>query len=215
MAKTYKRKAHMPLSKKQTKAVKTIAAKAIEKKAEVKVFDTLVAGGLTNISATATGNIVIDFPEQGTESFQRTGDKVEILSLQIRGDFDCGTSTATHGRILVVQSLDSDKDGDLQLRDVLQYAQAGHKVTSYYKHDSDRKFKIMSDKQYYWDSNTVSAPQPYFVDLKNFGYKTIVLDDEGTSTGNIGEIYVWALGGTGSTDMDLRSLEYRYRYTDL
>jgi len=210
----FKRRRNMPLSKKQTKAVKTIAKKAIEKKAEVKVFDTTLSA-LTNISATTTGNVIIDFPDQSVTSAGRIGNKIDLKSLQIRGEFDCGSLQAVHGRILLVQALDSDSDGELQLRDVLQYPQTGHKMNSYFKHDSDRRFKVLSDRQYWWDSNTTSAPQPYFVDIKKFGTNTIVQEDTSTQEGNIGKIYMWALGGAGATDMDIRSLHYRFRYTDL
>lgn len=206
-----------PLTYKQTKAIGKIARKEIHREAELKVVDASLSA-LTNVGGfdgSDIGNIrtLDQMPAQGTLANQRLGDEIFIKSMQLKGDIDCGTNQVTSSRVIAVQDLESDVDGPLTLRDVLQtpYNNAG--LTSFYRSNPARKFKVLSDKMYYWDSNTASAPQPWEVNLKNLGKRKVTLDNTGVK-GNIGMVSVFAIGNGATSTTDLRNLQYRMRYYD-
>lgn len=200
-----------PLNYRQVKAVGKIARKEIHKGAELKVLDDKQIA-VTNIDTT-NPTWTLTVPPKGTGNGQRIGDGIYLKSLQFRGDLDCGTNQVNHIRMLMVQDLESDIDGALAISDVLEDTASDNSITSFYKHQPKRKFKVLSDKHYYWDSNTASAPQPYDVCFKNFGKRKIVLDNT-SDFGNVGGITLFAIGPASST-ADLRNGMARLRYYDM
>lgn len=204
-------KSRKPLTYKQTKAVGKIARKEIYSQSELKNVDKkedpLAAIGTTS------ANLTIQMPSKGLTVSDRIGDGIYLKSVQIRGDIDCGSVTTSHARVIAVQDLQSDLDcGEITLQDVLESPEGDRHLNSFYQHNPPRRFKVLSDKHYFWDAHTASAPQPYDLSFKNFGKRKLVLDNTAES-GNIGTLKIFCCGGSGGT-VDMRNIVTRIKYYD-
>lgn len=205
--KRYNRKRRMPLSRTQAKAVKKIAWKEAHKDMEVKFVEQEY--NITTINDTPQIT-QLALPSRGTGNNQYLGEEIVVKSVELTGDIDCGTATSNHARVILFQYLESDNI-TLNAADILKTPSF---PGSMYRMDPDVHYRVISDREYYWDSNTSSAVQPYKIKLKGKDIpKRHMHLDNSSVTGNVGALYLWCSAG-GSDDIDLRGLEYRMKFYD-
>lgn len=211
--KYYKKRRNMPLSKAQTKAVGKIAWKEVHKDSELKTYEDNSITDLQAIASATPKVYRVAMPAQGLGVNDRIGEQISVRSLEINGDIDCGSAVTTHARVIVAQCLESDVDGHLTDEDVLQQTQP-NQVNSFYRVNGNMKYRVLSDRHFYWDSNTASAPQPYRLKLKKLPINKIQLDNTGVQ-GNIGGLYVYAFTEDTGGNTDIRQMQCRIRYYDM
>lgn len=211
--KRYKAKA--PLSHRQVKAISKIANKQIHKNSECKV----ITGSLSGAFVDSVGGMYgpssqsVPMPAQGNASNQRIGDEIMLKSVSLRGFIDCKQVDNNHVRIVVVQDLQNNATA-LAHTDVFETSGTGDEgLVSFYKVNPTRKFKVLSDLMYEWDSNNASAPKEWNVSLsyKDLKYKKIQVNASGT----VGDIRIFVFGGEGSTGPAVTEMmRYRVRFYD-
>ncbi len=222
---TKRRNGRKPLTRPQYKQVAKIANKQIHKMAELKTldehFDTSASLG-PNDGFIGVRKLLL-MPSQNTTTAPdggRDGDSIYLRSLSINGWLDCSTTQQLVMRLILVQWLDSDVVPPT-LKDILQSHDGtgggnnGFKpVNSHYLSQPKKRFRILDDRTYAWDSNVASAPKPYRIRLstKDFAIKKPQFT-KALLTGQ-GNIYLFhfadqAVGGAG-----MNEAHYRIRYYD-
>lgn len=213
--KTMKRRQRAPLTKNQYKTVAKIANKQIYKNQELKVLDSTPAG----FAATDQGDLAglkITYPVQGVQSDQRIGDSIYLRQVSLRGLVNCGSDQNNVLRVITVQWLEDDNTVACTLGKILADTTVGNILTSHYKVNPQYRFKIIDDSEYFWDSNTASAPKPWSVNIKGRMFARHKPDFQGTASVNSnGSIYVFVICDTiGSPISQLHAMHNRVRYFD-
>lgn len=219
--KTYSRKVRFnrskrPLSKRQVKAVSKIANKQIHKNAECKEINGLLAAaGSVNLVGGTFGplSVTVPMPASGVLDTQFIGSEFMLKSVQLRGYVDCAAYDNNIMRVIVAQDLE-DNATSLTYSDILETPNVNDALISFYKVDSNRKYKILSDQVFNWDSNNASAPKAWCCNLsyKDLKIKKVSL----TATGYYGAIRVFIFGGEGGTaPAKYEFMRYRVKYYDM
>ena len=133
--------------------------------AELKTVDSTP----TAITGTASGSFAataLSYPVQGAGANQRQGDSIYLHSYSLRGFVDCGSTQNNIMRIITFQWLEDDNVTTPNSDDVLADTTVGNILTSHYVVNPPKRFKILDDSVYTWDSNTASAPKPWSVQIR-------------------------------------------------
>ncbi len=220
--KRYKRtRFRKPLSKAQYKTVAKIANKQIHKMSELKTLDTnhgdqaiIPLGGAPHAAATLEK---ITMPAQGSGDGTRDGDSLYLRSLSLNGTMKPAATDKTQIiRLILVQFLDTDAGNVPDVSDILADVTTGNaleSIHSFYVTDPPRKFKVLDDRIYYWDSNNVIAQKPYRVRIKA---RDLMIRKpqftDGLVTGT-GQIYLFGMSEVSDGAL-IQQLQSRWRYFD-
>ena len=93
----------------------------------------------------------------------------------------------------------------------------GNILTSHYVVNPPKRFKILDDSVYTWDSNTASAPKPWSVQIRGRDFARHKPDFQASGSANSnGTIYILVIAETpgSSPYADLKNVHYRLRYFD-
>ncbi len=165
-----RRKKKQSIDKKQTKDINMLKNLMLKNIQEGWSDDTFVAD-ITNAGAVYYNWHSLDSIAQGDAPYQRTGNKITLNQIHIKGHVTAGAWQAANNgifnlRIIIFKVLD---EGDVlftvnQLLETIQY-------NSFYKKDSSRKFKILKDKKIILSRSAATNIQSRYAVYKNFNFK--------------------------------------------
>lgn len=196
-----------PLSKTQYKAVAKIANKAVLKRAEKKILDTDVG----NLAANTTTGVVVTKvtpPSQGDSASSRDGDQIYVNSLHFRSMLNCQANQNNEMRLIIIQWLEDDADATPVLGDILQ--NTGDLVSSMYVVNPARRYKILHDKCYMFDTNNGSVRRRIDVYIPGKKMALRKLSFNPAAATGVGQFYIITGGhqAQGNFDSTLTRLRY-------
>ncbi len=143
-------KGRAPLTKGQYRTVKKIANKQIHKMSELHTIDEApVAKAMTTLALETPS--AIKFPVQGLKSSERIGDSIYLRSVNFRSILNNESDVDLVARVCFFQWMEPSEDP--VVADI--FANVA-RLTSPYKTNPQKKFKILHDSFHVWDSNANS-----------------------------------------------------------
>lgn len=138
------RKARMPLSKTQVKAVRKIANKQINRIAELKYKDSLATQQSMSYDSPTVS--ALTFPSQGDGNTSRDGDSIYLKSSQLRFYVERNSVSGSDGtwRVMVVQWLENSGTAPT-LSDILQDTSQYDSIHSPYLINGKKEFRVLYD----------------------------------------------------------------------
>lgn len=141
-------------SKRTRKSRKTnvarIVRKVIASKAETKFgIVSVTESGVNSFSSPqATNNVLLNNPGVGSNVYQRTGNKIRVRRLDIRGHVELGDATKAHYvKVMVIKcNINDDPTTDMLEGQSSVYAPATADVSAIYARVNTTKYRVLASK---------------------------------------------------------------------
>lgn len=195
--------------RKNTKSIARVVNSVLARRNELKDLTVDHAA----LAANSTSGITItkiNPPAQGDSSSTRDGDQFYLKSLQLSGRANCGANANTVQRIIVFQWMEDDGVNTPDAAEILQNTNNADSLNSFFVTNPTKKFRVLSDKTYYWDAQNTSASKSYKLSISNFPMKKVSLSPAAIT--GVGCIYVLTCGLQAAGDF--ASFQSRQRYYD-
>lgn len=212
MAKGKRKSKAKPLTKSQASAVKSIASRTLNKRAEKK-YHLYTESSLSTSYASYHIQSLTDVPQETTNATdtKRDGDSIYARTVRVQGRIYINQTTPADSivRVLIFRWLPNSGNDAPDENSILSsaYTATARNVVAPYHHDMRRKYKVLYDKRFLLNEN---GPSVKLFDTKYLMLRHKINYVAGSTTSGANKIYILV---TSDNNTNIPVVSYVSKFT--